>query len=89
MIASASKVVVLADHTKVGNDYFARFGEVSDIDLLVTDSGLSDGPPSSSSRPVWTSCAPSRSSAEERRTHVRLHACRNRDGCKGTHPAVR
>ena len=42
MIASASKVVVLADHTKVGNDYFARFGELSDIDLLVTDSGLDD-----------------------------------------------
>lgn len=42
MIASARRVVVLADHTKIDDDYFARFGELSDIDLLVTDSGLED-----------------------------------------------
>ena len=36
-------MIVLADHTKIDNDYFARFGDLSDIDLLVTDSGLSDG----------------------------------------------
>jgi DeoR family transcriptional regulator, fructose operon transcriptional repressor len=33
---------VLADHTKIGNDYLARFGALSDIDLLITDSGGND-----------------------------------------------
>jgi DeoR family fructose operon transcriptional repressor len=42
MIASARHVVLLADHTKLDNDCFAKFGELSDVDLLVTDSGLSD-----------------------------------------------
>jgi DeoR family fructose operon transcriptional repressor len=42
MIASARRVVLLADHTKLDNDCFARFGELSDVDLLVTDSGLDD-----------------------------------------------
>lgn len=43
MIASARRVVLLADHTKVGNDYLARFGSLDDVDLLVTDSGLDGG----------------------------------------------
>jgi DeoR family fructose operon transcriptional repressor len=42
MIASARRVVLLADHTKLDNDCFAKFGELSDVDLLVTDSGLDD-----------------------------------------------
>ena len=42
MIACASRVVVLADHTKIDVDYFARFADLSEVDLLVTDSGLSD-----------------------------------------------
>jgi len=42
MIASARRVVLLADHTKFDNDCFAKFGELSDVDLLVTDCGLSD-----------------------------------------------
>jgi DeoR family fructose operon transcriptional repressor len=42
MIASARRVVVLADHTKIGDDYVAPFGDLSDIDLLITDSGLRD-----------------------------------------------
>jgi DeoR family transcriptional regulator, fructose operon transcriptional repressor len=40
MIAAARRVVVLADHTKIGNDNLARFGSLSDVDLLITDSGL-------------------------------------------------
>jgi DeoR family fructose operon transcriptional repressor len=40
MIASARRTVLLADHTKIGNDYLARFGALSDLDLLVTDSGV-------------------------------------------------
>lgn len=43
MIAAARRAVVLADHTKVGNDYLARFGALADIDVLVTDTGLDDG----------------------------------------------
>jgi DeoR family transcriptional regulator, fructose operon transcriptional repressor len=40
MIAAAGRVVVLADHTKVGVETFARFGDLGDVDLLVTDAGL-------------------------------------------------
>jgi DeoR family fructose operon transcriptional repressor len=40
MIAAARRAVVLADHTKVGVDHFARFGSLDDIDALITDSGV-------------------------------------------------
>jgi DeoR family fructose operon transcriptional repressor len=40
MMGAARRVVVLADHTKVGNDYFARFGELEEVDTLVCDDGL-------------------------------------------------
>ena len=40
MIGCAGRTVLLADHTKVGNDYLARFGAIDDVDLFVTDSGL-------------------------------------------------
>lgn len=43
MIASGTQVVLLADHTKISDEHFVRFGDVPDIDVLVTDSGLSDG----------------------------------------------
>jgi DeoR family fructose operon transcriptional repressor len=39
-IASARRTVLLADHTKVGNDHFARFAELSDIDTFITDAGI-------------------------------------------------
>lgn len=42
MIAAARRAVLLADHTKIGNDYLARFGSLSDLDLLITDDGLND-----------------------------------------------
>lgn len=42
MIAASRRTVVLADHTKIGNDYLSRFGSLSDVDLLITDSGLND-----------------------------------------------
>jgi DeoR family transcriptional regulator, fructose operon transcriptional repressor len=42
MIASAARVILLADHTKIDDNYFARFGDLDDVDLLVSDSGLSD-----------------------------------------------
>lgn len=40
MIAAARRTVLLADHTKVGNDYLARFGDLADVDLLISDAGL-------------------------------------------------
>ena len=42
MIGAARRVVLLADHTKIGNDYLARFGTLADLDLLITDSGLAE-----------------------------------------------
>jgi DeoR family transcriptional regulator, fructose operon transcriptional repressor len=43
MIAASRRAVLLADHTKYGNDYFACFGTLSQIDVVVTDSGLDEG----------------------------------------------
>jgi DeoR family transcriptional regulator, fructose operon transcriptional repressor len=43
MIAAARRVVVLADHTKIGVDHFARFAAIDDVDVLVTDSGIDAG----------------------------------------------
>jgi DeoR family fructose operon transcriptional repressor len=40
MIASARRAVVLADHTKAGNDYFSRFAKLTDVDTLITDAGI-------------------------------------------------
>jgi DeoR family fructose operon transcriptional repressor len=39
-IGSARRVVLLADHTKVGNDHFARFGGLDDVDTFITDTGV-------------------------------------------------
>jgi DeoR family fructose operon transcriptional repressor len=38
MIGAARRTVLLADHTKIGNDHFAWFGDLEQIDLFVTDS---------------------------------------------------
>lgn len=40
IVAAGSRVVLLADHTKVGDDQFCRFADLSDVDVFVTDSGL-------------------------------------------------
>lgn len=42
MIAAARRTVVLADHTKIGVDHFARFAELAKVDTIVTDSGLDE-----------------------------------------------
>lgn len=39
MIAAARRTVLLADHTKIGIDYFSRFGELDQVDTFITDSG--------------------------------------------------
>lgn len=41
MLASAQKVIVLADSTKFGKKSFAKICEVSDINEIITDSGIS------------------------------------------------
>ncbi|MDC7338521.1 DeoR/GlpR family DNA-binding transcription regulator [Streptomyces lydicus] len=41
LIRAARRVVLLADSAKFGQQHFARFGELSDVDLLITDTGLS------------------------------------------------
>jgi DeoR family fructose operon transcriptional repressor len=40
MIRAARRTVVLADHTKVGQDHLSRFATLDEIDTLITDSGL-------------------------------------------------
>ena len=40
ILRAARRAVVLADHTKAGNDCFARFGELPQIDTLISDDGL-------------------------------------------------
>lgn len=42
MIKAARRVIVLADHSKLDNDQLFRFAEWSDIDVLVTDTGVPD-----------------------------------------------
>lgn len=41
VIAAARRVVLLADSGKCGQEHFARFGDLSQVDLLITDTGLS------------------------------------------------
>ncbi|MGH3454064.1 MAG: DeoR/GlpR family DNA-binding transcription regulator [Actinomycetes bacterium] len=42
MIASARRCVLIADHTKVGFDHLARFGDLEQVDTFITDTGLDD-----------------------------------------------
>lgn len=44
MIRAGQRVILLADHTKVGQEHFARFGELDQVDLFITDAGLDDEP---------------------------------------------
>ncbi|WP_030805606.1 DeoR/GlpR family DNA-binding transcription regulator [Streptomyces sp. NRRL S-337] len=41
LIRAARRVVLLADSGKFEQRHFARFGDLSDVDLLITDTGLS------------------------------------------------
>ncbi|WP_328665853.1 DeoR/GlpR family DNA-binding transcription regulator [Streptomyces sp. NBC_00322] len=42
MVASARQVVLVADSTKYGARYFARFATLDQVDVVVTDTGLTD-----------------------------------------------
>lgn len=39
MVEAARRVVLLADHTKVGADYFASFAPIDRVDSFITDAG--------------------------------------------------
>ena len=41
MMKTANRVILLCDSTKFGHDSFMRFGEVTDFDVIVSDSGMS------------------------------------------------
>jgi DeoR family fructose operon transcriptional repressor len=43
MMSAARRSILLADHTKIGNDSLARFGSLAELDLLITDAALDDG----------------------------------------------
>ncbi|HEY5832908.1 DeoR/GlpR family DNA-binding transcription regulator [Streptomyces sp.] len=40
-VSAARRVVLLADSAKFDEEHFARFGDLSQVDLLITDTGLS------------------------------------------------
>ena len=40
MLAAARRKVVLADHTKFGDDHFAAFASLDEIDVIISDTGL-------------------------------------------------
>ncbi len=40
MISAAIRVVALVDHTKFAKDHFVRFAEWSDVDVLITTTGI-------------------------------------------------
>lgn len=42
MIAAARRVVLLADHSKVGAVQFFKFGDLDEVDVIITDTGLDD-----------------------------------------------
>ncbi|MFI7612320.1 DeoR/GlpR family DNA-binding transcription regulator [Nonomuraea terrae] len=43
MVEAAQRSVLLADHTKFGNTYLATFAQLSEIDVVITDTGLDTG----------------------------------------------
>ncbi len=42
MMAAARRVVMMFDHSKVGNEQLFRFADIDEVDIIYTDSGMSD-----------------------------------------------
>lgn len=40
IVGAADRVVLLADHSKFGQEHFVRFAELPDLDVVVTDDGV-------------------------------------------------
>ena len=41
MMAAAQKTIILADSSKFGKRGFAKIGNMEDIDIIITDAGIS------------------------------------------------
>jgi DeoR family transcriptional regulator of aga operon len=41
--AASDRTVIIADHTKIGKATFARFCTLADVDMLITDDGVTTG----------------------------------------------
>lgn len=41
-VGAADRVVVLADHTKLGQRHFVRFADLADLDVVITDTGADE-----------------------------------------------
>ncbi len=39
LVAAGERVVLLADHSKLGDEHFVRFAELADLDVVITDAG--------------------------------------------------
>jgi DeoR family fructose operon transcriptional repressor len=42
MMASARRVVMMFDHSKVGNEQLYRFADIDEVDIIYTDSGMDE-----------------------------------------------
>lgn len=42
MLRAARRTVLLVDHSRIGSDHMARFGDIADVDVVVTESDLDD-----------------------------------------------
>lgn len=42
MMAAARRVVMMFDHSKVGNEQLYRFAEIDEVDIIYSDSGMDD-----------------------------------------------
>jgi DeoR family fructose operon transcriptional repressor len=42
MMAAARRVVMMFDHSKVGNEQLFRFADIGEVDIIYTDSGMDD-----------------------------------------------
>ena len=42
MIRSARRTVLLVDRSRIGADHMARFGDIGDVDVVITESDLDD-----------------------------------------------
>ena len=42
MMAAARRVVMMFDHSKVGNEQLFRFADIDEVDIIYTDTGMDD-----------------------------------------------
>ncbi len=42
MMAAARRVVMMFDHSKVGNEQLFRFADIDEVDIIYSDTGMDD-----------------------------------------------